>query len=294
FLVYLAYSVLPHLFFFIDTPPTEIYTLSYTTLFRSSRPIATTMVFLIIITLGLISFRFLPVDLLPPIEFPQLGIRVSYGNVGPEEMELIITERVENAVAGVPNLERISSRSSEGFSEVELRFSQGTNLDSAANDVRAALDRVRQSFPPEVDPPEIRKFDPNQQPIVVVGARSTLPLEDLTRILEQDLMRSFQQIPGVGSVEVWGGVYREINVDLIRDRLIAMQLTAADVVNAIGRENVTLAGGNVREGLKDLYVRTLGEFTNVDEVANTVVSVVDGTPIRVKDVADVQLAFREI
>jgi len=259
-----------------------------------SRPIATTMVFLIIITLGLISFRFLPVDLLPPIEFPQLGIRVSYGNVGPEEMELIITERVENAVAGVPNLERISSRSSEGFSEVELRFSQGTNLDSAANDVRAALDRVRQSFPPEVDPPEIRKFDPNQQPIVVVGARSTLPLEDLTRILEQDLMRSFQQIPGVGSVEVWGGVYREINVDLIRDRLIAMQLTAADVVNAIGRENVTLPGGNVREGLKDLYVRTLGEFTNVDEVANTVVSVVDGTPIRVKDVADVQLAFRDI
>ncbi|HEX6992691.1 MAG TPA: efflux RND transporter permease subunit [Gammaproteobacteria bacterium] len=258
------------------------------------RPIATTMVFLIVITLGLISFRFLPVDLLPPIEFPQLGIRVSYPNVGPEEIELIITERIENAVASVPNLEQISSRSSEGFSEVELRFAQGTNLDSAANDVRAALDRVRGSLPPEAEAPEIRKFDPNQQPIVVVGARSTLPLEDLTRILEQDLIRNFQQIPGVGSVEVWGGVHREINVDLIRDRLIAMELTAGDVVNAIGRENVTMPGGNVREGLKDLYVRTMGEYTNVDEVANTVVAVVDGTPIRVRDVADVQLAFRDI
>src|SRR5690606_17309980 len=252
------------------------------------------MVFLIVITLGLISFRFMPVALLPPIEFPQLSIRVSYPNVGPEEVELIITERIENAFACDPNIKRISSRSSELFSAVDLLFSQGTNLDSAANDVRAALDRVRQALPPEADAPEIRKFDPNQQPIVVLGARSTLPLEDLTQILEQDLIRNFQQIPGVGSVEVWGGVYREINVDLIRDRLIAMELTAADVVNAISRENVTMPGGNVREGLKDLYVRTLGEYASVDEVANTVVAVVDGTPIRVRDVADVQLAFRDI
>src|SRR5690606_35945635 len=154
--------------------------------------------------------------------------------------------------------------------------------------------RVRQSLPPEADSPEIRKFDPNQQAIIVLGASSTLPLEDLTRILELDLIRRFQQIPGVGSVDVWGGINREINVDLIRDRLIAMELTASDVVNAIGRENVTMPGGNVREGLKDLYVRTLGEYQNVDEVANTVVTVVDGTPIRVRDVADVQLAFRDI
>ncbi|MGB7217152.1 MAG: efflux RND transporter permease subunit [Gammaproteobacteria bacterium] len=258
------------------------------------RPIATTMVFLIVITLGLLSFRFLPVDLLPPIEFPQLSIRVSYSNVGPEEIEQIITDRIENVVSGVPNLEQITSRSSEGFSEVNLRFAQGTNLDEAANDVRSALDRVRNALPPEADAPEIRKFDPNQQPIVVLGARSTLPLEELTRILENDLIQRFQQIPGVGAVDIWGGINREINVDLYRDRLAAMNLTPGDVVNALGRENVTMPGGNVREGLKDLYVRTLGEFTTVDEVAETVVTIVDGTPIRVKDVADVQLAFRDI
>ncbi|HEX7082307.1 MAG TPA: efflux RND transporter permease subunit [Gammaproteobacteria bacterium] len=258
------------------------------------RPVATTMVFLIIITLGLISFRFLPVDLLPPIEFPQLNIRVNYGNVGPEEMELIVTERIENAIAGVPNLEQVSSSSGEGSSNVQLRFARGTNLDEAANDVRAALDRVRDALPEDADPPEIRKFDPNQQPIVIVGARSNLPLAELTRVLERDLMRQFQQIPGVGSVEVWGGVYRAVTVDLVRDRLTAMELTPADVVAAIGRENVTLPGGNVREGLKDLYVRTLGEFTDVEQVANTVVAVVDGNPIRVRDVANVELGYRDI
>src|SRR5690606_11068715 len=159
---------------------------------------------------------------------------------------------------------------------------------------RAALDRVREDLPDEVEPPEVGKFDPNQTPIVILGARSTRPLAELTRILERDLMRRFQQIPGVGSIEVWGGVYREINVDLRRDRLIASELTASDVVDAISQENVTLSGGNVREGLRDLYVRTFGEYTSVDQVAETVVAIVDGNPIRVRDVADVQLGYRDI
>ena len=258
------------------------------------RPIATTMVYLIVITLGLISFRFLPVDLLPPIEFPQLNLRVNYGNVGPEEMELIITERLENAVAGVPNLEQVNSFSGEGNSNINLLFAEGTNLDEAANDVRAALDRVRDNLPDEVEPPEIGKFDPNQQPIVILGARSNRPLAELTTILQEELMRRFQQIPGVGSIEVWGGVYREVNVDLLRDRLIASELTAGDVVTAINRENVNLPGGNVRDGLRDLYVRTFGEFTSVGQIADTVVTVVDGNPIRVKDVAQVELGYRDI
>jgi HAE1 family hydrophobic/amphiphilic exporter-1 len=156
------------------------------------RPIATMMIYLIVITLGLISFRFLPVDLLPPIEFPSLSIRVSYGNVGPEEMELIITERIENAVAGVPNLEQVFSFSGEGNADIDLRFAEGINLDEAANDVRAALDRVREDLPDEVEPPEIRKFDPNQQPIVILGARSNRPLAGLTTVLEEELMRRFQ------------------------------------------------------------------------------------------------------
>jgi HAE1 family hydrophobic/amphiphilic exporter-1 len=253
------------------------------------RPIATTMVFLIVITLGMISFRFLPVDLLPPIEFPQLNIRVAYGNVGPEEMELIVTDKIENAVSGVPNLEQVSSFSGEGNAQLSLRFAEGTNLDEAANDVRGALDRVREDLPDEMQPP-----DPDQQPIVILGARSRRPLAELTTVLEEELMRRFQQIPGVGAIEVWGGVYREIHVDLKRDRLIASNLTAGDVVAAIGRENVNLPGGNVREGLRDLYVRTLGEYTSVQQVASTVVAVVDGNPIRVEDVANVDLGYRDI
>jgi HAE1 family hydrophobic/amphiphilic exporter-1 len=259
-----------------------------------NRPIATAMVFLIIIVVGIAGFRFLPVDLLPPIEYPQLTIRTIYPNVGPEEIERIVTDRVENAVAGVPNIEEIRSRSEEGESRVTLEFSQGTNVDEAANDVRAALDRIRDDLPPEVESPRLWKFDPDNFPVVIIGARSDLGMEEMTRILEREIAQRFEQIPGAGSVDVWGGVYREIQVRLKRDRLASSRLSAMDVQRALLRENVTLPGGDMREGTRDLYVRTRGEYQSLDEIAATIITVVDGNPIRVGDVAEVVDGYEDV
>ena len=258
------------------------------------RPIATTMVYLIVIVLGIVGFRYLPVDLLPPIEFPRLSVTVNYPNVGPEEIETIITDQLENALAGVANLEEVTSTSSEGQSRVNLNFSRNANLDEAANDVRAALDRVRRSLPEEADPPRVRKFDPNDSPIVILGAQSTRQLDELTRILERDIAKRIEQIPGVGTIDVWGGVYRELRVELKRDRLTASGLTGLDVRNAIVAENSTLPGGNVRDGFTDLYVRTLGEFTDINQISETIITVVDGKPVRVRDVANVVDDYRDI
>lgn len=258
------------------------------------RPIATAMVYLIVIVLGITGFRYLPVDLLPPIEYPRLSVSVNYPNVGPEEIETIITDQLENALSGVANLEEVTSTSSEGQGRVNLNFSRNTNLDEAANDVRAALDRVRRNLPEEADPPRVRKFDPNDSPIVIVGARSTRQLDELTRILERDISKRLEQISGVGSIDVWGGVYREIRVDLKRDRLNASGLTAQDVRNAIVAENNTLPGGNVRDGFSELYVRTLGEYTHIGQIAETIITTVDGKPIRVRDVAEVVDSYQDI
>ncbi|MDG5768213.1 efflux RND transporter permease subunit [Balneolales bacterium ANBcel1] len=259
-----------------------------------ARPVTTMMVFLIVITLGTLGFRYLPIDLLPPIEYPQLTVAVFYSNVGPEEMEQLVTEQVENSLAGIANVERLTSRSSEGSSWVTLNFSQGTNIDEATNDVRASLDRLRNNLPEDADPPRIWKFDPNDAPIVIVGARSARELSELTRILERDVTKNFEQIPGVGAIDIWGGIYREIQIDLIRERLISSELTAADVVQAIGRENITLPGGNVKDGLSDLYVRSLGEYERVEDIAQTVITIVDGAPIRIGDVANVREGYQDI
>jgi HAE1 family hydrophobic/amphiphilic exporter-1 len=258
------------------------------------RPIATSMVFLIIIILGIMGFRFLPVDLLPKIEYPMLSIRTNYPNVGPEEIETIITDRIENAVASVPNVEELRSRSEEGQSWVTMEFSQGTNVDEAANDVRAALDRIRDDFPPEVESPRLWKFDPDNYPVVVLGAKSQRGIEELTRILEREISQEFEQIPGAGSVDAYGGVYREIQVQLKRDRLASSRLSATDVQQALIRENVTLPGGDMRDGTSDMYVRTQGEYQSLEEIAHTIITMVDGKPIRVGDVADVVDGYTDV
>ena len=258
------------------------------------RPVATAMTFLVVIVLGVVSFRYLPVDLLPEIEYPRLTVYTNYGNVGPEEMEKIITDPISNAVSGVPNVERLTSESSEGRSRVSLEFAQGTNLDAAANDVRGSLDRLRDDLPVEADPPGIWKFDPNSQEIVSIAVESSRDLESLTRLLDRDVSRTFEQIQGVGSINVRGGIFREVAVNLERDRLAAYDLSAAEVRNAIGSSNVALPGGNVKEGLSDLYVRTQGEYESLDEIRNTVITTRNGMPIAVKDVADVVDGYEDL
>lgn len=258
------------------------------------RPITTTMIFLIIIALGIIGFRFLPVDLLPSIEFPQISVQVSYSNVGPEEMEQLVTQPLENALSGVANVEQIDSRSSQGSAWVTLRFAQGIDLSEATNEVRESLDRLRNSLPEDASVPRIRKFNPDDRAIMVLGAQSDRKLVDLTRVLEREVRRRFEQIPGVGAIDVWGGVDNEIRVDVNRDRLLAADLTINEVVQALGRENATLPGGNVQRGLSDVYVRSLGDYTNVNQIGRTVVRMIDGVPLRVEDIADVEYTRRDI
>ena len=258
------------------------------------RPVATLMAYLILMVVGVVSFLNLPVDLLPRIEFTQLTVRVRYPNVGPQEIEQIITNRIENVVAGLPNLERVNSLSEEGFSRVRLDFARGTNLDEAANDLRAALDRVRDELPLEAEPPEILKLDLDNVEVLSLVATSTRHLEELTRILDRELSRRLKQVPGVGSVELTGGVYRQIRVDLQRERLRAAGLTALDVEEALARDNLTVPGGNVKSGLSDLYVRPMAEYQTVAEVERTVIRTVDGRPIRVGDVAQVIDGYQDV
>jgi HAE1 family hydrophobic/amphiphilic exporter-1 len=252
------------------------------------------MFYLVVITIGVVAFRFLPVDLLPAIEYPQLSIGTSYANVGPEEMEQLITRPIENGIAGVPGVERVTSSSSEGSSRVRLEFGQGTDLAEAANDVRDALERLRGSLPEEAEEPRIWKFDPNDISILSIAASSTRDLETLTQIIERDIVRRLEQIDGVGTIEVRGGVYREIHVNIKRDRLRSVGLTAEEVQNAIGRENAIAPGGNVKDGLKDLYVRAIGEYESIDQVADVVITRVDGRPVRVRDVANVRSDYEDV
>jgi hydrophobic/amphiphilic exporter-1 (mainly G- bacteria), HAE1 family len=257
------------------------------------RPVATMMVFLIIITLGATGFRYLPIDLLPPIEFPSITVGVNYPGVGPEEMENMITREIENGVSGIAGIERIHSQTWEGGTWITLNFIRGTDIAEATNDIRAALDDIW--LPPEASTPSIWKFNPDTTPIIIVGATSDAwDLQELTQLLERDINNRFAQLPGVGTVELWGGVYRQIRVDLKRDRLNASQLSSADIQRALQNSNVNLPGGSVMAGIQSLYVRTLGEYSDLNQIRNTVVATNDGRPIRIGDVAEVTFGYSDL
>ncbi len=253
------------------------------------------MFYVILITIGITGFKHLPIDLLPEIEFPRISVRTGYANVGPEEMERLVTQPIENAVAGVPHVERITSHSSEGGSWVSLEFSRGTDLAEAANDLRDALERVRRSLPEDASTPRIWKFNPDDISIVSVAVSSDVrDLESLTRVIERDIVRRFEQIEGVGTIDVRGGIDREIRVELRRDKLQAMGLTAQEVQQAISRDSTIAPGGNVKDGLRDLYVRAIAEYDSVDQIAEVVVSTRNGVPIRVGDVAEVRSDYQDV
>lgn len=255
--------------------------------FAVHRPVVTTMVTLIVIILGAISFSRLPVDLMPDISFPTLSISTSYENASPEEIEELITRPIEQAMSAVPGVEEVSSISTEGNSNVRVTFTWGTDLDAAANDIRDRLDRVIPRLPEDADRPRLRKFDPASFPILIMGASSNLDPIQTRRLLEDDIKYRMERVPGVASMDIWGGLEREIHVDLNPEKLKALEISLDQVVNRIRTANITLPAGTIETGKYEIALRTPGEYTSLDQLRNTTVAVHEGSPVRLSEVAEV-------
>ncbi|MCX5752819.1 MAG: efflux RND transporter permease subunit [Candidatus Krumholzibacteria bacterium] len=258
------------------------------------RPVLTAVIFMVVITLGIVSFSRLSIDLMPEITYPTISVVTSYGNVGPQEMEESITRPIEEALAAVQGVEEITSSSSEGSSQVRVAFSWGTDLDVAANDIRDRIDRVLGRLPEDVTRPMIRKFDLSAFPIMFLGASSNLNPLDLRRIVEDEVKYRLERVPGVASVDIRGGLNREIHVNLRGDQLKALGISTDAVLAALQTENRNVPAGLYDKGNLEVLVRTQGEYRNLDEIRNTVITTRAGAPIRVKDVANVEDSWEEI
>ncbi|MCB2215639.1 efflux RND transporter permease subunit [Desulfofustis glycolicus] len=262
--------------------------------FTTLRPIFTIMVTLIIILIGVVSLSRLPIDLLPEISYPALSINTSYGNAAPEEVENLVTEVIERAVMAIQGIEEVTSESTEGNSRVRVSFTWGTNLDAATNDVRDRLDRIIDDLPEEIDRPQLRKFDPNSAPILIYGAASDLDPIELRRLIDDQISYRLEQVPGVATLDVWGGLEREIRIEIDLDRLRALQLSLDTVRNAIRDANISLPAGTIESGNTEIRLRTPGELTSVGQLLDLVVDRRNDTPIYLKQVATVSDTHAEI
>ncbi len=252
------------------------------------RPVTMFMISFVIVLLGAISLTRLPVDLMPDTEFPSITVRVSYPGVGPLEMEELVTRPIEQAVSAVAGLERVESTSSEGSSMVRLNFAWGTDLSEAADDVRTRVDRVRGRLPEDADPPTIFKFDSTAMPIMGIGVEGDYDIVTLRELAQNDLSPRLERVAGVAAVTVDGGLRRQIRVDLSREKITALNLSPDRVVQILRTENQNIPLGEVNDADRTLLLRSPGQFTNLEEIKNTVVLTRDGVPVYLKDIAEVK------
>jgi HAE1 family hydrophobic/amphiphilic exporter-1 len=252
------------------------------------------MLCLIAILLGAIAFIRIPVDLMPEVIYPTLSVSATYPGVAPEEIENLVTRPLEEAFAAAPGVEEITSVSMEGQSFIRVSFSFGTDLDEAANELRSRLDRRRATLPEDMDPPVIFKFDVSQFPIMFLSvAASDMDPKQLRHFVEKQVRYRLERVPGVAQFTVRGGLRREIHVKLDLKKLRALELSVGRVVEIIRQENLNRPVGPVREGRFEVLLRTQGEFDNLEQIRNLVVTTRNGIPIHLRDVATVEDAHEE-
>ena len=231
------------------------------------RPIGVLAANSVIVVVGLFYAGRLPLDLLPQIIYPQVRVRMSYPGVAPEVMEEQIAKPLETNLSTTENVTELETEISEGDVSINLHFAYGTDIDVALQDASKNLDRARSRLPQEADPPSIFKFDPSQMPVFEVGfSSSTRDLVDLRKWVDLRLQPQLLTVPGVASVDVAGGLVREIHVTLNQERLSSYGLTVSDVMSRIRDENQDIAVGNVTSASFEIVGKTAGKFKSVEEI----------------------------
>jgi len=256
------------------------------------RPVTTFMFFLGIVLLGFVSLRELSVDLLPDISYPRLSVVTEYPGVAPEEIETFVTLPLEAAVSRIPGLRRVESVSKEGQSFMTLEFSWGTNMDFATLHTREKLDGA--PIPEQAEDPVIIPLDPQSKPIMVLAISGDRSLLELKEFSEELIKPRLEQIEGIGSGEIVGGVEREIQVEVDPRLLSLYGLTIDQIAGRIDEFNQNLQGGTIRKGRFKYALRVVGEFEVLSEIGEISLKTTEERGvIRLKDVAQIQDSIKE-
>src|SRR3989339_103557 len=213
-----------------------------------TRPLFTISLYLIFLIVGYYSFSRLPLDFLPNISIPTLTIITPYPGAGPEDIETSVSKVIEDAVATVPNIDRITSDSSENISTVTIAFKWGTDLDPASADVRDKMDLIRSRLPDDIQPSTIFKFDLSQIPVLVFGVSADESFSSLYQLVDKKISPALKRISGGGTVNIIGGLVRQINVNVDRGRLKAYHLSINQLNLALQSANLSVPAGSIKSG----------------------------------------------
>jgi hydrophobe/amphiphile efflux-1 (HAE1) family protein len=265
--------------------------------FGVKRPVTNIMIFVGIIIISLYGLSQLGVDMMPEIEPPAISVISVYPGAGPEDVETKVAEPLENQLGTTPGLDKITSRCLEGVSVITLKLNWGTDLNEASNDIRDRIELAKRylpDIPDEMDNPFIFKFNTAMMPILFMGITAEESYAELYDLIDKKVVDELKQIPGVGTVQLHGGMQRQINICIDRERLEGYGFSILDIKSVLAKENITQPAGNIKYGLTDYLVRIPGEFATPEEIDSVILGKRNGNLVYLKDVALIEDGYKEI
>ncbi|MBS1714840.1 MAG: efflux RND transporter permease subunit [Armatimonadetes bacterium] len=258
--------------------------------FSVTRPVAVTMRIAALVLLGAICLVRLPIDLLPKVTIPTVVVSTSWANVAPEEMETQVTRPIEQAVSSAPNVNQVSSSTSQGQSSVRIQFNWGTDIGQAAVDVLQLVQRAKRSLPNDdaLSDPVVFKFDPSTLPIRIYGVSGIDDPVKLRTLLDTEVAPMIESADGVAAATVTGGDTRAVIVDVDPKRLQAYNLSLKQVSDRLTEENLNVPGGIARQGQTEFVIRSVGNFAKPEDALQVPLTSLNGQIVSLADVATVR------
>jgi HAE1 family hydrophobic/amphiphilic exporter-1 len=250
------------------------------------RPVLAAVLNTLLVVAGLAALVGIEVRELPDVDQPVITIHTTYDGASAQTMDQEVTDVIEGAVARVSGLKSVSSKSEFGTSRVTLEFSDTADLAVAANDVRDALGRVTNQLPDDADEPRIIKADSDSQPIMRLAVTSsTLSMEDLTLLVDNEISDRLAAVDGVADIELYGDQEKIFRVDVDQTALASRGLTVADLANALSTAAMDVPAGSLESTTQDIVVRATANLTKPEDFENVLI----GNNVRIRDVANVML-----
>ena len=247
-----------------------------------------------LVVIGIASFTRLRVDRFPSVDVPTVSVRTVLPGASIEEVETLVSQRIEEAVNTVEGIDQLRSISGPGSSIVMITFDLSREIEAAAQDVRERVAGVLRDLPPEAEPPIIGKFDNDQTPVLTYALSGDRPVRELTEIADKIVRPQLERSSGVGEVRIVGGSNRAINIWADTERLRAYGLSLSSVRAALVRQNAEVPGGNVTDPEHERVLRTMGRILDPREFDEVVVATVDGQPVRVRDIGRAEDGTKEV
>jgi hydrophobe/amphiphile efflux-1 (HAE1) family protein len=257
-------------------------------------PIAPILLFLVLVVLGLMSFSSLPITRFPNIDVPLVSVTVTDPGVAPSELETQVTKRIEDAVSNISGVKNVISTITEGNSQTTVEFRLEVDTQTAVTDVKDAVERIQADLPATADDPVVNRIDVEGQAILTyaVSAMAMTP-EELSWFVDDTVIRKLQGLKGVARVDRYGGVTREIHIDVDPDRLNALGVTAGDVNRALRAANVDLTGGSADFSERDQSIRTLGGAKTLADLEKLEIPLAGDRKVLLSDIAKVTDSWEE-